>query len=244
MKKFLLLFVIIFLGNQVLEAQSRAYSFQGGLTVGTQKWESIEQDPLFRYHGIFSIESVPDNNAFGLFARVGYHVKGSAWRNNLFSNVSGQGFTILTQDFEFKNISLTLGAKKKFTDRGSATLYYMFGARGEYTIGTNLDEYEAANQVSPIYPFDQAVQKFTYGLTLGGGAEVPVSEFISAIFEFTVNPDFALQYRQGTFNGTVYFNGTQQLRTFPERNITNLTLELSVGFRFLHKIEYIDLELF
>jgi len=243
MKKILLLFITIFLGNQILEAQSRAYSFQGGLTVGTQRWEGIEQDPLLRYHGIFSIESVPDNNAFGLFARVGYHVKGSAWRNNLFQNVSGQGFTILTQDFEFKNISLTLGAKKKLTDRGgSTTLYYMFGARGEYTLGTNLDEYQAANEFSggPVYPFDEAVQDFTYGLTLGGGAEVPISEFISAVFEFTVNPDFALQYRQGSFNGTVFFNGTAQQRTFRERNITNLTLELSVGFRFLHKIEYID----
>ena len=230
------------MGNQILEAQSRAYTFQGGLTVGTQKWEGTEQDPLFRYHGLFSIESVPDNNAFGLFARVGYHVKGSAWRNNLFSNVGSQGFTILTQDFEFRNISLTLGAKKKFTDRGRATLYYLFGARGEYNIGTNLDEYVAANEFSgsPVYPFDEAVLDFTYGLTLGGGAEVPVSEFISAVFEFTVNPDFALQYRQDAFNGTVFFNGTAQQRTFQARNITNLTLELSVGFRFLHKIEYID----
>ena len=65
---------------------------------------------------------------------------------------------------------------------------------------------------------------------------MPVSEFISAVFEFTVNPDFALQYRQGSFSGSVNINGTPQLRTFRERNITNLTLELSVGLRFLHKI--------
>ena len=240
MKKILLLFITIFLGNQILEAQSRAYTVKGGLTVGTQRWEDTQQDPLFRYHGIVGIESAPQNNTFALFAQVGYHVKGSAWRNNLFRNISGQGFTILSQDFEFRNLSLTIGAKKKFTDRGNATLYYLFGVRGDYNIGTNLAEYEAANLFAngPVYPVEGAVQDITYGMTLGGGAEVPVSEFVSAIFELTLNPDLREQYRQPSFvsNSSVLVNP----RTFSERRITNLTLEFSVGFRFLHKIEYID----
>jgi len=242
MKKILLLFVIIFFGNQILEAQSRAYTVKGGLTVGTQKWETIQQDPLFRYHGIIGVESAPESNSFALFAQAGYHIKGSSWRNLLLSNVTGSNFTITSQDFEFQNVSLTLGAKNKFRDRGTTTFYYLFGIRGDYNVGTNLEEYRPANEFSnaPIYPFDEAVQKITYGMTLGGGAEVPVSEFVSAIFELTVNPDFREQYRQGSFTANVNFNGTTNPRTFPERKITNLSLELSVGFRFLHKIEYID----
>ena len=58
--------------------------------------------------------------------------------------------------------------------------------------------------------------------------------------EFTINPDFADQYQQAAFNGTVYQNGTPVARSFRERNIRNLTFELSFGFKFLHKIEYVD----
>lgn len=242
MKKIVLLFMaMIFLGGSLM-AQSRAYGVKGGLTIGTQKWEGQDQDPLFSYHGAFSIESVSDVNSFGLFAQIGYHLKGSAWRNAQFFTLGSNSPRTLTRKFEFQNVGLTLGFKNNYKETERFSLYYLFGIRGEYTLGTNLDEYEDQNAQfnSPIYPFDEAVRKINYGATLGGGLQFPFTDYVSGIIEMTISPDFSDQYRQGSFTGTVYQNGTPTLRSFGERKIRNLVFEISLGFRFLHKIEYID----
>jgi len=241
MKKTVLLFVTMFLLTGVSIAQSRAYSVKGGLTIGTQQWEGIDRDPLFSYHGAASIESVPEDNSFALFAQLGYHVKGSAWRNTFFSGPTGN-ISVSTQKFEYKNVSLLLGFKRNFLERTNSNVYYLMGVRGDYTVGTNLDEYVAFNEFNnaPVYPFDEAVRKWNYGVTVGAGVEFPFAEYVSGILEISISPDFSDQYRQGAFSASVIQNGSSVLRSFPERKIRNLVLEISVGFRFLHKIEYID----
>lgn len=242
MKKIVLLFIaMIFLGGNLM-AQSRAYGVKGGLTIGTQKWGNFEQDPLFAYHGALSIESVSDAHSYGLFAQVGYHVKGSAWRNVQFNTIGSNNVSIVTRRFKFENVALVLGFKNYFKDLGNYSLYYLFGIRGDYNVRTNLNEYEDQNAYfgAPIYPFEEAVKDITYGATLGGGLQFPFTEYISGVVEVTISPDFADQYRQGAFSGTVYQNGTPVARSFQERKIRNLVFEVSVGFRFLHKIEYID----
>lgn len=242
MKKIVLLFItMIFLGGGLM-AQSRAYGVKGGLTIGNQKWGNFEQDPLFAYHGAFSIESVSNVNSFGLFAQLGYHVKGSAWRNVQFRNFGNNNISVVTRKFKFENVALILGFKNNFKETDSYSLYYLFGLRGDYNVKTNLKDYEDQNAYfgAPIYPFDEAVKAATYGVTIGGGLQFPFTEYISGIVELSISPDFSDQYRQGAFNGTIYQNGTPVVRSFEERSIRNLVFEVSVGFKFLHKIEYID----
>ena len=62
---------------------------------------------------------------------------------------------------------------------------------------------------------------------------------IGMMLEFTVNPDFSIQYQQPPIPN-VLDTYTNQTITIPERRIRNLTFEVTVGFRFLRRIEYID----
>jgi len=253
MKKTLLLFITMLLLSMSLIAQSRAYTLKGGLTIGTQRWDnSFQRDPLFAYHGIAGIESAPEDDRFALFAQVGYHVKGSAIRTFATSaqTTSGQLINVpaRTTPFKFKNISLTVGGKQKYDFKAQSKVYYMFGVRGDYTASTQLRPDFLNDQNDPfflsyalIYPFDDFVRKWNYGVTFGGGMEIPLSEFISGILEFTINPDFKRQYDQPRIENIINPNpNTTNNSVLRERQIRNITFELTVGFRFLHKIEYID----
>lgn len=239
MKKYIFSLFTLFLFAQLSFGQSYAFGVKGGLTGGFQKWDNFERDPLFSYHGIAFIETAPEDNAFAIFAQLGYHVKGSAIRNQNFVNIQTGAITRPpTTKFKFNNISLTVGGKQKYDWGANNKFYYLFGFRGDYAISTNLDQYEDFNSRYPIYPFDAFVRKWNYGATVGGGIELPVSDYVSAIVEFTVNPDFSRSYRQPALINIPGPDGNN--RTFQEREITNTTFEITVGFRFLHEIEYID----
>lgn len=231
---------------QIGQAQGYYFGLKGGLTIGTQQWQSLDRDPLFRYHGIAFVESIAEENSFGLFAQAGFHEKGSAIRNRLFRNsLNGGFFRAPTYQFIFRNASLTLGAKQKF-DLGTSNSkwFYLLGIRGDYTLNTNLGEFREFIERNPafaIFPIDEPefINEINYGVTVGGGVEFPFTEFIGLVLEFTLNPDFSFQYVQPAIpNVQEPFTGTN--RTIPERQIRNLTLEVTVGFRFLRKVEYID----
>ncbi|PSR14292.1 MAG: hypothetical protein DA408_15225 [Bacteroidetes bacterium] len=228
------------------------YGIKGGLTIGTQQWNTFDRDPLIGYHTILTVESLPVEDKFSLFAQVGYHLKGSAIRRSLFGNPFNANLVSFPpQKFEFHNISLSVGAKQVFGEVNKSKLYYLFGIRGDYTMGTNLDEYEIFVERNPnfagIYPLNiyysgetlLGVRRLNYGFLAGGGITLPFSEFVEGLLEFTVNPDFSLQYEQPSIPNVVDpFSG--QTRSIPERKIRNLTFEITVGFRFLKKVEYID----
>lgn len=224
------------------------FGIKGGLTIGQQQWNAYERDPLLAYHGIAFIESLPESGRFSLLAQAGYHVKGSSLRaRNFFSGVSGNFLRAPAETFEFYNLSLTLGAKQvfSFTPRGGG-LYYLIGLRGDYTLDTNLDRYDelgdpSVNRLRLFYPLEsyEFINRFNYGLTAGGGLQLLLSEFVGVNLEFTVNPDFSVQYRQPAItNVTNPYNG--QPMTLQEREIRNLTFELTLGFRFLRKIIYVE----
>ena len=222
-------------------AQGSAFGVKGGLTMGFQQWNDFSQQPLFRYHGIVFIESLGDNV---LFAQAGYHVKGSALRNLRFTNpTSGNVGFLPAQNFQFRNASLTVGAKKKFDLGAGGTTrgYYLLGIRGDYTINTNLSEYDDPNTpfINTYFPTDQWVRRLNYGATIGGGFEFPFGELVSGLLEFTLNPDLSRQYNQPALNN-IYdpFTGTN--REIRERRITNITLEVTFGLRFLRIVEYVD----
>jgi hypothetical protein len=236
-----LLFALIALMGNALWSQGTAYTIKGGLTLGVQKWNSFDQSPLFKYHGAISAESLDETAQFSLYAQLGYHLKGSALRNASFQTLNGDLFRLSAQEFIFQNLSLVLGAKSKYQLSDRMKGYYLIGLRGDYTLGTNLDEYKEANEFNGglFYPDEGFVRRWNYGVSLGGGFEFELAEVVGATLEFTVNPDFSHQYRQPDIpNVRDPYTGLN--RTIPERTIRNITFEISAGIRLLRIVEYID----
>ncbi len=239
--KYLLPVVLFTLTINQLCAQGTAFGLKGGLTLGVQKWNGFDQDPLFKYHGAISAESLDETAQFSIFAQAGYHLKGSALRNQNFLDQNGDFFRLPAQEFIFKNISVVLGGKRKYDLSDAMKGYYLFGLRGDYTVGTNLDQYKEANSFNGglFYPDNGFVRKWNYGVTLGGGFEFAFGELVGALLEITVNPDFSYQYKQPAIPN-VRDPYTGQNRTIQERTIRNVTFEITAGFRLLRKVEYID----
>jgi len=240
MTKRLLLLLTFSFSLLALNAQTFAWGVKGGLLVGLQKWESLQQDPLLKYQGSMFIESVPEDNAFALYGQAGLHLKGSAIRNQRFLNNNGQIFNQPTTEFIFRNLSVVLGAKQKSDFGATGKKFYSFGVRADYTLSTNLDDLQNGPFVSIAYPFDTFVQNFNYGVSVGGGLEFPFTELIGAIVDLTINPDVSFQYRQPALGNVPSPFDPGQTISIAERRILNVSVELSVGFRFLRKVEYID----
>jgi hypothetical protein len=231
-------------------AQSYAFGIKGGPSAGFQRWDnSFQHDPLLRYNGIVFIESVGEDSRFALFAQGGYHIKGSAIRtpritaigqNNQLVEIPSQSTT-----FQFRNLSVSVGAKQRLNlGLGDSKFYYMFGIRGDYTLSTQLGpkSFSTYDWYGVYYPQKEYVRKINYGAIFGGGFEMPFSELIGMVVELTVNPDFSKQYFQPALNNIINPNpyGGSALINIPQRQISNTTIELTLGFRFLHKIIYID----
>jgi len=246
-----LLFILFLLSTLgTLMAQGSAFGIKGGLTASRQRWDNnFDRDMLLRYHGIAFIESLAEDTRFALFAQAGYHIKGSAIRTPR-SAVTGPGGSIFTVpqqqiSFEYRNASLTVGAKQTLDlDLGEKKLYYLFGVRGEYTINTLLgprvpNEYDIYTIYYPIQGF---VRKINYGITVGGGIQIPFDELVGVLVEFTVNPDFSYQYDQPPLENIINPNpwAPRGNITLPQRRSSNLAFELSFGFRFLRKVIYVD----
>ena len=227
----------------VFYAQSFVWGVKGGLTVGSQRWGNggtYDNSLLFQYHGAAFIENAPENPTSVLFAQLGYHVRGSAFRYRKSTGVDFNGNTVnfpaLTNRFKFNNIALILGAKRRGV-LGSDKAFYAIGLRGEYTVNTNL---EAANALYDFYsqPQKEYVKKFNYGLTVAGGYEFPFSEFVGGLIEISVHPDISKQYFRPPFLG---YDRLQSLNVqVAEQSIRNLSIEISLGIKLLRKVEYVD----
>ena len=250
MKRLLLLTAVVFTFVASALAQEEGGSilgFKGGLAMTNQQWTGVERQPLFLPQGDFFVEDIPTNNMFALFASLGYHPKGSALRNAWFNSPFNNQLTrVPPTRFVFHNLSLILGAKQKF-DFGSNSetrWFYSFGLRGDYTIANNLNEFDEINAVGlgvTTFPVDDPtyIREINYGVSIGGGIEYSLSEFVGLSIEFNVHPDFSFQYEQPEIRD-VTDPFTSQLTSIPERQIRNLALELSVGLRFLRKVIYVD----
>ena len=203
-----------------------------GPSISFQRWQDFSPNPLLAYNASFALESYSESSKSSLYAQFGYLVRGSSLRA-----FTWQGQPIGTQGFRFNNLGLEIGAKRKIKEFDRIIPYYMIGLRLEYTISTNLEQYERFN--SPYYPNDAFVENWVYGATVGGGFEwTSLSELFRPYFEITFNPDAANQYFQPPIPNVIDpFGNTVNLR---ERVIRNLALEFKVGFKFLRKVEYID----
>jgi len=235
--------LLVFVFPEFSAAQGTAFGFKIGPSISYQNWDFGQRDPLFAYHAALSVESLPEDDRFSIFAQAGYHVKGGAVRysSGVFTNPVGglQGFNGRTDRFEFNNVSLLLGAKQALST-GKFRSYYLFGIRGEFTVSTNLDEYRERNERfnSFFFPQDNWVRKINYGVTVGGGFDFFFLDKIAGLIEIRVNPDFSKQYVQPALTTTNPF--TLQPQSFQERSFSNLNLEISLGVRFIREVEYID----
>ena len=225
-----LLHLICLISFLSVDAQTFYFGPKGGLTVGLQNWNGIERDPLLAYHGALFIEGDDSDGGNALFAQIGYHKRGSAEQVLFFS---GSSSAFQRQPFEFNNVALQLGAKKAF---GAADAYYGFGIRLEYTVGTNLDDY---SRFGGYFPVNDFVNEFNYGATLLIGKRFAFSELAGAFIEASISPDISKQYEQPRIPNVIspFTGNTVTLR---EQTIRNITFELTVGFRFLRKVVYLD----
>lgn len=207
-----------------------AWGVKGGLTVGIQKWNSFEREPLMRYHGSIFTESI-DDSYFTLFAELGYHIKGSAIRYRAFTNPqTGNLVPGRTVGNEFRNLSLILGGKQKKELGINSWWYYLVGVRGDYNLSADI--FQANSN------FTDGINKFTYGVTVGGGLEFPLFGTTMGLLEVQLSPDFSKQI----FIPPTTFTDTRTGRTitFREENVQNTVIEVSLGIKFVR--EYIEVD--
>lgn len=234
-----------FLGSLVeLTGQSYAVVVKGGGTMAFQQWQGANRSPTFLYHGKLGIESAEEDESYNLYSELGYHQRGSALRNAVFRDFNSANlFQLPTQEYIFHNISLNLGAKSKKRIGDRVLAYYGLAVRGEYTFDTNLDTYrEIIDEFYggvPVFPVDELVEKWNYGIDVTGGFEYQMSEYVNGVIELRISPDFSPQYRQPRVDNILspFPGGSASLN---EQRAFNVSIELSVGLRFLRKIVYID----
>lgn len=242
--------LLILCSASVSISQGVVYGLKTGLSIETQQWNNFNRQPLFTYHADFVWESLDEEDrAFSLFTYIGYHVRGSAIRSRTYfynDPISGsdETFRPATNTFEFKNAVLMLGAKQRFLLSESSVAYYLMGLRGEYTFDTNLDQYSDGNTLfsSLYFPVDEFVQKFTYGISVGGGFEYPFTDNIEGFVELMASPSFRQQYLQPSIPNVRDPLNPGNTTTIRERAIFNLSFEISVGIRFLKRYDYDDEE--
>jgi len=223
---------LVLITNHETKAQGFYFGPKGGFVLGFQNWNGFERDPLFAYSGDVFVESLDPNGTGSLFGSIGYHVRGSAVR--VINNLAGTRFS---RGFRFNNISLMVGAKRKFKTIGNISSFYHVGIRGEYNVGTDFGTINA--QTASFFPIPELTNKWTYGISGGAGLEFFMSEFVSPFIELTVSPDLSFQYKQPAM-GNVTNPFTQITGPIPEREIRNMSIELTVGFKFLRKVVYVD----
>lgn len=239
MKKIAILFSLLIFILPETFSQSYYFGIKGGPTLGIQQWDGSQRNPLLRYHGTLFIETMSDVGEIGLFAQAGYHQKGSSLQAFNAINFSGNPIRLSGQAFVFENIDLVLGVKQRvdYSFLGSRNAYYSFGIRGDYTVRNNLDQYSSFGSL--YWPFPEFVRQWMVGASVSGGLEFDVSSHIGGVFELSLHPDFTNQYEQPPIPN-VRNPWTGAINTLNARTIKNVAIEISVGFRFLREIEYID----
>jgi hypothetical protein len=243
--KYLLTCLLVF-GLSVSDAQSYYFNVKGGLTLGQQSWDNAvhQNGLLFAFHGALGLETFTETGS-SLMMQLGYQPRGSAIRYQSGYGVdqAGKVFTLPAQtiNFEFDNVALIVGFKNKGV-LGSADAYYTLGLRAEYTVSTTLQEPGNSFSYYGVYPNTSGVNKWNYGLTLGGGYEFKFSELVGGFVELNVHPDVSKQYFTPSYQGYVYdyIAQKQTIQTLPEQSIRNLTFEVSVGVKFLRKVVVVE----
>lgn len=242
-QKFITVLLINVLTLHVSVAQSFQWGVKGGMSMGLQAWNgggTGNNSHLWGYHGAAFWESGDINSKSRIFAQLGYHQRGSATRFPQTTGFDINGVAVdipsTTINYIYNNVSLAIGARRSGI-AGNENAYYGIGIRGEYTVSTNFED-------NPFFfsfgaPQKEFVRKINYGLSLIGGYDFRFSDMVGGFVELTISPDLSNQYYRQAINN-LYDTFTRQRYSIPEQTVRNTTIELTVGFRFLRKIEYID----
>jgi len=222
--------------SQSAMAQFTGYTLKGGGTLATQSWGDFDRQPLFTYHIDLQIETLSDEEPRTLYASLGFHKRGSAIRYQRYQGPDINGNTVdiprRTETYEFNNLALALGAKQT-QGLGSGRAHVALALRGEYTMSTNLDDNPLANTVFAVFrPNEAFVNRFTYGIDLGGGLDFSLSPSLDFLLELRASPDFSRQYFQPPLNNVI-IPGQTNPGSIGELSIRNITFELSAGIRFV-----------
>lgn len=232
MKKYIRTLVIILCALFASKGNSQGYVFgiMGGPSLSNQRVNGFQREPFIRYHGLVYIESTSEINPNSLYARLGYHIKGSAINVNRYIDLDGNEREGQSYAMEFHNASLSIGFKQR-RELGDLFYHYGFGFRGDYNLK---GEFGALFQ-----GFEGAQNKVTYGVNIDVGIEFPLSELVSTVVELGFSPDLSDQlFIPSHDTGYTYSDGSPVI--IPETRLTNLVFEARVGFRFWRKIIYID----
>lgn len=229
--------LLILICLQDIQSQSFVFGPKIGPSLGFQRWSNSQnRGALMAFHGAFFIESYEEDQASSLYAEVGFHQRGSsevATFNALTPNAAFRS----RQRFEFNNLSLTAGAKKILSMEKNAKPYYVLAIRGEYTLSTNLQQYAS---LGPYVPDEFFVRKLNYGFTVGGGYQYDFAELFGAAIEFTISPDISSQYMQPPLPNVVNpWSVSGNRITLPERQIRNVSFEISAVLRMKRIVERI-----
>ncbi len=234
MKKLIFGAILLFVLGMDLSSQSFYFSPKGGLHLGIQNWGGFERRVLPGLQGAIALETFNERGPGSFYMQLGYHQRGSS-ENSLFVLGGGNAF-IRRQGFQFNNASFTLGAKRHMGQSYNDGPYYGFGLRLEYTLSTNLNQYQ---QFAGYFPIDPFVNKFNYGADVVFGYDYRLSELIGVVIEATLAPDLSFQYQQ-PFLGNIISPINGQTISIREQQIRNISFQLSLGFRFLRKVIYLD----
>lgn len=228
-----ILFLLLSSLTFTLAGQGFHFGPKGGTGICYQQWNGNDRSPIIPLHGDLFIETLDDEGKGAIYGQLGLHTRGSSTRvRNIFSNSIGR------TSFKYQNISIGAGIKKRLDISRSPTLYYQAGIRGEYTIGTNLSEFDGSN-ISGTFPVEAFVRKFNYGITVGGGFEFDFGQNFQPFLEFNFMPDLSAQYDQ--FESFEFLDPfTNIIRTIPARSVRNISLEVTLGLKFLREVIYVN----
>lgn len=234
---FRIIFILGFLIGITQSSFSQSFWFgaKGGLAMNNQSWGSggtglsFSRNPMFSFNTDLFLESYDEEKKGALYAQLGLHTRGSSlrfFRNNFNSLVK----------YKFNNLVLELGAKKSLNLGKEFDPYFIMAVRGEYTVGNNLRTFSTfADIVSPDY-----IRNFNYGVTVGGGFEMEMSELSNVFLEFSIQPDLSFQYEQFPIDNIPSPWLPNERINLPLTQVRNLSIEAKVGVKFLRKVEYID----
>lgn len=242
---FVFAFVALFCAlSPKLVAQSlTGYAIKGGGVLATQRWDNFDRDPMFGGHVDLQVETVSYDKPVSFYASLGYHQRGSAIRTRAFAFTDPRTgeevrFRPEALRFVFHNAVLALGGKQHYAV-GEHRGFVSFALRGEYNVATDFGDTDDRNVnfgFGPAYPIDEFARDFLYGADVGAGLELALSARTDALFELRLCPDVSAQYDQPALQFFSPVTGNNE--SSGQRTITNLSVELSVGLRFLPDAAY------
>lgn len=225
------IFTILILGLLIFseaKAQDNAYGFLGGVTVGMQRWNGFERDPLLSWNGRVFYESLLSDK-LSVVGELGLHNRGSS----ILSQYTVPGTNKFTTNYSkivIRNASFLGAAKQVYNVNESVEAFIKLGVRLEYTVADTFEIFQG---------FSDAIQPFNYGITFGGGFHFgPKDGPLQFVLDAQISPDFSQQIYAPA--GFVYNRYTQQNQAFAEQKVSNITFEISLGIRFVNKYYYED----